>query len=114
MSNISSYRFGQIVIDGKKYTGDVVIFPDHVEANWFRKAGHQLGLEDISSGMEKNPNAIVIGTGAFGMVKVNAEVITEAERRGIKLIIEPTEDACQTYNQLSQTEEVIAALHLTC
>lgn len=34
---INSYDFGRIVVDGKAYTSDVIIFPDRVNSYWWRK-----------------------------------------------------------------------------
>ncbi len=48
MNTIDSYHFGQIVVNGKNYSSDVVIFPDRVRDNWWRKTGHQLCVEDIA------------------------------------------------------------------
>ena len=39
---IDRYAFGNIVIDGKAYTKDVIIFPDRVYSPWWRKDGHFL------------------------------------------------------------------------
>ena len=33
MNIIDSYQFGLIVVSGKKYTSDVIIFPDRVRDN---------------------------------------------------------------------------------
>ena len=46
---IDSYSFGRIVINGKTYTSDVIIFPDKVDASWWRKEGHLLQLADGKS-----------------------------------------------------------------
>ena len=32
----------------------------------------------------------------------------------VELVVEPTEQACQTYNRLSAVRRTVAALHLTC
>jgi len=32
--HISDYRFGRIVIDGKTYTSDVIVYPDRVDPSW--------------------------------------------------------------------------------
>ena len=48
MSRIDSYHFGQIVIDGREYSSDVIIYPDRVQDNWRRNKSHELALEDIS------------------------------------------------------------------
>ena len=114
MNTIDSYHFGQIVINGRKYSSDVIIFPDRVQDAWHRSSSHQLSLKDITEVIAENPEVVIVGTGAAGLVKVLPEVRQTAEARGIKLIAEPTEDACNTYNKLSRTQKAVAALHLTC
>lgn len=113
-SVIDSYQFGQISVDGRQYTSDVIIFPDRVEDNWWRKSGHQLCLEDIADVMAENPEVLIVGTGASGLVEVLPEVRQDADARGIKLIVETTDKAWHTYNQLCRSQRVVAALHLTC
>ena len=113
-SIIDSYQFGEIVVSGKKYTSDVIIFPDRVSHNWQRRSGHQLCLEDIAGVIAENPEVLVIGIGVSGLVEVLPEVRYGVESRGIKLIVESTDKACHTYNQLCYAQRVVAALHLTC
>ena len=113
-SVIDSYQFGQISVGGRKYTSDVLIFPDRVEDNWWRKGGHQLCLEDIADVMAESPEVLIVGTGASGLVEVLPEVRQAAEAHGIELIVETTDRACHTYNQLCRSQRVVAALHLTC
>ena len=111
---IDSYQFGQIVVSGKKYTSDVIIFPDRVRDNWYRKTGHQLCLEDVAEVMTESPEVLVVGTGASGLVEVLPEVERGVEAQGIKLIMEATDKACHTYNHICHSQRVIAALHITC
>ena len=111
---IDSYQFGLVVISGKRYTSDVIIFPDRVKEGWRREAGYQLRLGDIAEVMAENPEVLVVGTRAVGLVKVPPEVQQAVDARGIKLIAEATAKACQTYNQLCYSQRVVAALHLTC
>ena len=114
MNIIESYQFGLIVVNGKKYTSDVIILPDSVKDNWWRKTGHQLCLEDIVDVMTGNPEVLVVGTGASGLMKVLPEVQQSAETQGMQLIAEPTDKACKIYNQLCHSQRAIAALHITC
>jgi len=114
MNRIDSYDFGQIVINGKEYASDVIIFPDRIKDNWFRKVGHKLSLEDIAEVVAEKPEVLVIGTGAAGVMKVPPEVEKAIKDKGIKLIAERTAKACQTYNQICQSQRAVAALHLTC
>jgi hypothetical protein len=114
MNKIDSYNFGQIVINSQKYTSDVIIFPDRVRGDWWRDEGHELNLKDISLILREKPEVLVVGTGASGLMKVLPEVEKEAAARNIQIIVQPTGEACEIYNQLSQTQNVVAALHLTC
>jgi len=114
VNSVDSYQFGLIVVNGKEYTSDVIIFPERVRDGWWRKTGHELCLGDIAEVITENPEVLVVGTGASGLMKVLPEVQQAVEARGIKLIVEPTDKACHTYNQLCQSQRVVAALHLTC
>ena len=114
MNIIDSYQFGQIVINGKNYTSDVIIFPDRVNGSWWRKSGHQLCVDDIAEVLTEKPEVLIVGTGASGRLRVLPETKQAVEAQGIKLIVETTDQACNTYNQLCQSQRVVAALHLTC
>ncbi|MFQ5795674.1 MAG: Mth938-like domain-containing protein [Candidatus Bipolaricaulia bacterium] len=113
---IDSYRFGSIVIDGKPYRSDVMIYGDQVKSDWWRKEGHRLHLEDLDWVLSRGPKVLVIGTGANGRMVVPESVKAELESRGIEMIVEPTGEAYKTYNRLrgSNDTNVAAALHLTC
>jgi len=111
---IASYQFGIIVVSGQQYTSDIIIFPDRVRTNWWRRSAHQLCLDDIAEIFTEKPEVLVVGTGASDLVKVLPEVRQKTEAQGIKLIVEATDKACHTYNQLCRSQKVVAALHLTC
>jgi hypothetical protein len=111
---ISSYNFGQIIINGKKYNSDLIIFKDHIYDSWWRKEGHNLCIDDIKEILDKKPDTLIIGTGYYGLMKVPLELIKYLESNNIEVIIKKTKDACDEYNTLHQKKNVVAALHLTC
>ena len=111
---IDSYDFGIITIDGKHYTTDVVIFPDRVQSNWWRREGHQLRVEDIEGAVAEKPEVLIVGTGYHGLMEVMPETRDYLESRGIQVVAEKTGNACKTFNELVKSRRVIAALHLTC
>lgn len=111
---IESYHFGQITIDGNKYSRDVIIFPDRVKEGWWRREGHRLSLEDLQEVFEFKPEVLVIGTGYSGLMKVPQDVRDYVTTKNIELVVENTRRACQTYNRLCQSKKVLAAFHLTC
>ncbi|MFQ6064457.1 MAG: Mth938-like domain-containing protein [Candidatus Bathyarchaeia archaeon] len=112
---IESYGFGRIVVEGKVYTADVIIFPDRVEDGWWREEGHRLCIKDIEEAIEEKPEVLVVGTGYWGLMKVPAETKRHVEEKHIELIIQPTKLACETYNRLIRSgKKAVAAFHLSC
>ena len=112
---IDSYSFGRIVIDERRYTADVIVFPDRVLDNWWRKEGHRLHVEDLKEAFEAKPDVLIVGTGYYGLVKVPPETKKHIETQGIRLVIQPTTEACKTYNRLEKPGmTIVAALHLAC
>ena len=111
---IDSYSFGDIEIDGDRYTNDVKVFPDRVEDNWWRKEGHSLHPDDIEDIIEKGPDVLVVGTGAYGRMKIPSKTRKYIESEDIELIMEKSGNACETYNEISEEKMAVAAIHLTC
>ncbi|HID25468.1 MAG TPA: hypothetical protein EYP23_03280 [Thermoplasmata archaeon] len=111
---IEAYSFGKIVVDGKTYTSDVIIYPDKVEDSWWRKKGHLLEKNDVEDVTLCEPEVLIIGTGAHGLMKITDEAKQFLKSNGIKLVAEETEKACKTYNKLRGKRKVVAMLHLTC
>lgn len=111
---IESYSFGKIIIDGIKYTSDLIIYPDKIEPKWWRKERHALSIEDISGIIDISTDTLIIGTGMSGMLIVLPETTGFIKSKGMKLISTKTDEACRLFNTLVPTEKVAAALHLTC
>lgn len=111
---IDRYSFGKIIVDGSPYTTDVIIYPDRVDASWWRKEGHRLHLDDLAAVLQQKPEIIVIGTGFFGFMKVPDDVVRFLHETGIRVEIARTISAVNTYNSVSGTHRTFACFHLTC
>lgn len=112
---IENYNFGNIVINGKTYRSDIIIFGDIVQDTWWRKKGHELCVADIEQAIDEfNPTVIIVGTGKFGAMKILPETEAFLQSRQIRLIAQKTEQACKIYNNLLDSEKVVGAFHLTC
>jgi hypothetical protein len=111
---IESYAFGRIVIDGRRYLRDLIIYPDRVAEGWRREKGHTLSPADLAEAAAARPEVLIIGQGLFGRVNVPAETWAALRAAGFEVIAEPTWRACRTYNRLRETRRVVAALHLSC
>ena len=110
---IDSYSFGRIVIDGKTYTSDLIIFPGRVLSPWWRKEGHLLQMEDLEEVLREGPDVLIVGRGYSGVMKVPQGLIDELARLGIDVIAERTTEAVKIFNEY-KGKGVVAALHLTC
>ncbi len=113
--HIDSYQFGKIVIDGASYNSDCLIFSGSVQANWWRKQGHLLAVEDLQTVIAANPSILVVGCGASGLMKVSEDISQVLQEHGIELFTANTNKAVARFNELSEKgENIAAALHLTC
>jgi len=104
---IESYSFGNITIDGKTYTADLIIYPDRIEDNWWRKSGHLLQKEDIKDIILRNPDILIIGTGVDGYLKISDEIKRYIKSKGIELIAEKTKKASKIYNELKGKKKLL-------
>ena len=114
---IESYDFGVMVINGKKYTSDLIIYQEKVFDGWWRKEGHKLYVEDLGRifSFEPKPHVLVVGTGYYGLLKVSREVEEALKSHEITLVAQPTREAIQTFNKLLVSGKCVAgAFHLTC
>ena len=68
-SRIDHYEFGQIVVDARQETKDLIILPDRVVRNWWRRDGHALVLDDPVEVLDELPPHLVVGTGAHGRMR---------------------------------------------
>lgn len=112
---VRDYSFGRIDIDGAVYTSDVIIYPEHVQAHWWRKQGHRLCVEDLTDVLGNPPQVLVIGTGYHGVMQVPPATLEALRARGIEPRVMKTGEAVAELNCLQrENARVVAALHLTC
>ena len=115
--NFGKLQFGSLVIDGIRYSHDLIIDRGRLRrrkkkpSKKFRELfGHTpLSLE------EKIPwkcKSFVVGTGRYGSLPVMEEVRAEARQRKIRLLIMPTDEALEILTR--NPEQTNAILHVTC
>lgn len=108
------YSFGKMIIDGQSYNHDLKIIGDKVIPHWWREQGHFLQIQDVQDILDYHPDFLVIGTGAFGIMKVSAELLTFLEKQKIKTFVEKTATAASTFCTISSEHSKAGAFHLTC
>lgn len=115
LPTISSYSFGQMVIDSKAYSNDLIILPNgKITSPWWRQDGHCLIPADIDTLVKTQPEVIIAGTGASGLMQITKALHDYLAQRSIELIAQPTSKAFATYNTMAQYGKTGACFHLTC
>lgn len=110
---IEEYDFGRMKIDGKIFTKDLIILPNRIIENWWREEGHLLKLSDIFEVFEIKPEFLIIGQGAYGLMKISEEVIDKLNEYKIKYYTSNTFEAVKKFNELN-IQKKVGVFHLTC
>jgi hypothetical protein len=113
MARIEGYRFGRVIVDGREETRDVVVLPDRVIRNWWRKEGHALVGEDLEDVLDDLPDRLIVGTGAWGQMRPDPGTLENLRRRGIEVQVATTDRAIRLFSE-GDPATTAAALHLTC
>jgi hypothetical protein len=112
---INSYSFGLMVVNGKMYKDDLIVFPDKVKSHWWRKQGHSLIVEDLKEVLEYKPKILVVGTGSYAVMSIPEVTRETLKNKDIELIDKITPEAYKIFNQeLKASKLVVGAFHLTC
>ena len=116
MARIESYTPGRIVIDGVEFHRDVIVLPDRVLKDWWRRDGHSLVIEDLDDVLEELPQRLVLGCGYASRLQPDPGVLEALAARGVKVEALPTDQAVERFEELEARDPaaVAAALHLTC
>jgi len=113
--HIDSYRFGEMLVNGRSYTSDLIIFNDRIEDQWWRENGHMVMLQDLGDVITAEPDVLVVGRGKLGAMKIPEATADAIEEAGIQLVDARTEEAVEVFNQIASTgKAVVGAFHLTC
>ncbi|MGO9377374.1 MAG: MTH938/NDUFAF3 family protein [Dissulfurispiraceae bacterium] len=94
---IEHYSFGKIIVDGKIYASDIIIYHGNVDASWWRKDARSLHASDLLDIINARPEILIVGTGFFGVMTVPEETIKFITSRGIEIRVERTGKAVELY-----------------
>ncbi len=112
---IEAYEFGRIRVDGREYRKDLKVYPDRIEPDWRREAGHELRVADLPELPERGLTHLVVGCGAHGMLRVTPEAEAWLAGLGLPFTALPTAAAVEEFNRRFATGERVGLVaHLTC
>ena len=119
MAQIDELTFGSIIVEGKKYRRDILIFTDGTVKK--RKGGflmfgsHKIKRQELEELSQGQPEIIVIGTGTDGVATMAPETESWVKGKNLNLLVKPSYDAVARLNELVEQKKKVAALiHITC
>ncbi len=101
--NVNDYKFGELKIDSEIYVKDIVIDRGEIKKRKKKKSKpyrEQFGHTPLSidENIPWSCKTLVVGRGMYKSLPVMYEVISEAKRRGVKLVMVSAEEALQYIN----------------
>src|SRR5436305_10365653 len=66
VARLEEYSFGRVTVDGSEQTRDLIVLPDRVVTDWWRREGHSLAMEDLDQVLGELPERLILGVGAYG------------------------------------------------
>ncbi len=112
MVDIDSVKFGEIVVKGKTYFSDMIVWWD--EKIEYRDKIHVFDMSEFLKLVERAPEIIVIGLGMQKSLKILPEVEQVAADKGIEIFSEISSKAAEIFNAfLADGKKAVAVIHST-
>ena len=112
-------EFGRIVVDGKVYDHDIVIYPSgkiEERKKWLSKrkhgTSHRLDPDELREYLSEDFDVLIVGTGAWGKLSLLPESRALVSDR--EVVERPTKEAAELFNELHGKRKVLAVFHVTC
>ncbi len=119
MLHIDFISFGKVVVSGQSFKDILIIEEQVIPRNKgtlkaIYGTSHLIRKEEVETLLKGKPEAIVIGTGFAGMVRVDKDLIKKLEKKGSKVYALNSRDAVNKFNELAGKKRVNALIHTTC
>jgi len=119
MIKIDKFSFGSAMINGTKHIRDLVLLPDSTikrrSGGFWIIGSHRIKKEEIEQLFASGADTIVIGVGVLSRASLSDEARSYAAKQPVEMLVLPSRDAVQKWNQLADTGKKTAALiHITC
>lgn len=119
MPYINSAKYGEIIIDNKKYSQVLIIGNSVFEREYDKLkklfgTSHKIGDWEINKLLSDNVKTIIIGTGIDNRLEVDENLKSKATRANVEIIAIKTLEAINVYNEKIKSGDVNALIHTTC
>ena len=114
MAKVDSFSFGSIVIEGKQYSRDVLIFPDGTvrprPGGFWRFGSHAIKKEEIDRLAQVGADEIIVGTGIDPIARLTPDAESWANEAKLNLIVLASLEAVERFNRLVEEGKRVSAL----
>lgn len=115
---ISEFSWGLAGVDGHGSFKDVKLWPGGARAwNWNETGTrHRPGIQfaDVQELLDHGAEIVVLSRGVDEVLQVPMELVSDLEERGIEVVVAPSREAVDLYNDLTASRPVGCLLHSTC
>jgi|SRR3989344_3748372 len=105
---IQEYKLGAFIVSGRQFIGSIKIIDDKVR--YWERETLVLDVKDIEELLRAQPEFIVIGTGAGGLLKVSDAVRSAINNKGITMITAKTQEAIKRFNEFKEKNKKVAGI----
>ncbi|RLG21384.1 hypothetical protein DRN74_02365 [Candidatus Micrarchaeota archaeon] len=113
--------FGKVKFGDEVYSEDIIVHTDlsvspRDKSIAKSKYGdsHIVGREELEKILDDDTEAIVIGSGQFGVLKLNEEAVNFLRSKNIDFYVMETPEAIKKYNHIFKEKKTMALIHVTC
>ena len=114
MARMDELNFGSILVEGKKYCRDILIFTDGTvkkrEGSFLTFGTHEIKRQKLEELSQGEPGTIIVGTGTDGAAHIGPEVEGWAKANNLNLLVQPCYEVVTRLNELVEQKKKVAAL----
>ena len=113
--------FGRIKYSGEVYDHDIIVRTDgsveprdksHAKQEY--GTSHVIDEREVESVLDPDCEALVVGTGQYGVAGLTPGARKMLKERGIECYELPTPEAIKKYNEIFLEKRTAAIMHVTC
>lgn len=115
---IVEFSWGSVEVDGHGAFKDVKLWPGGARAWDWNETGtrHKPGVQltDVQELLDNGAEVVVLSRGVDEVLQVSPQLVSDLEQQGVEVIVLPSREAVDAYNDLAATRAVGCLLHSTC
>ena len=109
MDKIQEYKLGSFIVDNRHFIGSIKIIDSKIKY-WEREGAQILEIQDIDDLLKSQPEYIVIGTGAGGLLKVPDGLRQTLLAKGVSVVVGKTQEVVHRFNELNSQKKKVAGI----